>query len=435
MAGNEAYLAYGKGRLRIDLDPKLAEWHVLSPENEPAMPDAANVFRRECLDPIAAQPLNELIKPSDRVTVVTSDGTRPTPNHLLVPWLLELLPCPPENVTVLIGTGSHRANTPEELEAMFGADVLRQVRIVNHSAFDRETHVHLGNTAAGAPLILNRAYAEADKTISLSFIEPHFLAGFSGGPKAVVPGVAAIDTIFSIHSLELVGHPNSAYGLLDGNPLQQAIVDLVALSPPDFTINVTLNHAKQLTGIFAGHYLEAHRAGCHKVRENTMTPVPEAFPWVITTNSGFPLDQNLYQSIKGMAAAALICEKGGEITIASECSDGLPAHGNFGSFLRQHASLEEAEKALWAMPQPMLDQWQVQNLAKYCRDYRISIYSALSADEVSSSKLTPVQDFDAYLREKLAVLGKGARVAVLPEGPLTIPYIAADEVLAVSSLP
>ncbi len=426
MASREALLAYGKGRLRLNMDPALADWHVLTPKDEPALEDAPAAFRRECFDPIGAKPLTEIIKPTDRVAVVTSDGTRPTPNHLLIPWLLELLPCPAENVTVLIGTGSHRANTPEELEAMFGADVVRRVRIVNHSAFDSDTHVHLGTTDSGAPLILNKVYAEADKTIGLSFIEPHFLAGFSGGPKAIVPGVAAIDTIFAIHSLDLIGHPNSTYALLDENPLQQTIDDLVAICPPDFTINVTQNQAKQITGIFAGHYIEAHRTGCVRVRENTMTPVRQTFPWVITTNSGFPLDQNLYQSIKGMAAAALICEDGGEITIASECSDGLPAHAKFSEFLQAHDSVASVEAALRAMPKPMLDQWQIQFLVKLLRKHTISVYSSLPESDVTACKLTHIHDFNAYVREKLRTLGKGARVAVLPEGPLTIPYISAD---------
>ena len=416
-------IAYGKGRIPLELDPALAQWHVITPKNEDALTDAHATFVQACRTPIGSAPLREIIRPKDRVVVVTADGTRPVPNLMLIPWLLEELPGPRENVTILLGTGSHRANTPDEIEAMFGAEVARRVRVVNHDAFDPAQNTRVGTTASGADVLLNNAYVEADKRIAVGFIEPHFFAGFSGGPKAIAPGVTSIDTLFHLHSYALLADPNSTWGKLDGNPLHETVAEMVKLCPPDFLVNVTLNLDKHITAFFVGDYIEAHRAGCARVRDHAMAPVPHEFPIVITSNSGYPLDQNIYQSVKGMSAASRIVERGGTIFLASACNDGVPAHGNFGAMLREHDTAGAVAAHLRSLSAPVLDQWEVQVLLQILDKCEVRLYSQIDAETVRACKLIPVDNLQDAVNAQIKAIGTGAPVAVLPEGPLTIPYV------------
>ena len=432
MSAPAAQIAYGKGRLALELDPCLAEWHVISPRDEPALPDPHGSLSEACRSPIASPPLRDRIRPRDRVVLVTCDGTRPLPNHLLIPWLIEELAgagacgLAPEQVTVLLGTGTHRPNTAGEIERMFGAEVARRVRIVNHDAFHPDQNEQVGTTRSGVPVFLDKTYVRADRRIAVGFIEPHFFAGFSGGAKAIAPGVASIETILALHSYGLIADPRSTWGVLEENPIQGLIAEMVALCPPDFLVNVTLNREKAITAFFAGDYRTAHRVGCAHVRARAMVPVPRQFPLVVTSNSGYPLDQNLYQSVKGVSAAARIVQPGGTVIIASECSDGVPAHGNFGAILQQGDTIDDVDARLRALPSPVLDQWEAQVLVQVRKRCEVALYSQLDADTVRACKLTPVEDLNRHLAERIRAVGIGAPVAVLPEGPLTIPYAEPD---------
>lgn len=418
-------IAYGKGRISLRMDPKLAEWRVIEPRFEAALETPEEQFQQACRAPIGARPLRELVSANDRVVIVTSDGTRPVPNRQLIPWILNEIPASPENVTVLLGTGTHRPNTPEEIDAMFGPEVARRVRIVNHSAFDRETNTQIGTTPSGGKIIVDRAYLEADKRIVVGFIEPHFFAGFSGGAKGVIPGVGGIDTILHLHSHRLIADPKSAYGILDGNPIQAEIAEMVGNCPPDFMVNVTLNGEKKITAFFCGDYREAHRAGCARVKTTAMAPVEHEFPIVVTSNSGFPLDQNLYQTVKGMSAAARIVQERGTMFVASECSDGIPSHGNFGQIMAKGESPKAIADWIERLEAPMLDQWQAQILSNIRMRCEVAIQSQLSAPVAESCMLRPVDDLQSAVEAKIREIGVGAPVAVLPEGPLSIPYVAA----------
>ncbi len=419
------HLAYGKGRISLRLNPALADWSVLSPRHENALPDPNHAFARACAEPIESPRLRGLVSPGERVCIVTSDGTRPVPNRALLPWILEALGVPDEQVTVLVGTGTHRPNSPEELATMFGEELVRRVRVVNHDAYDAARNECVGETHGGVPVCLDTEYVRADKRIVVGFIEPHFFAGFSGGPKAVAPGVAALDTILHLHSYDLIAHPRSTWGALDENLVHETVCEMVRMCPPDVLVNVTLNNAKEITAFFIGDYIKAHRVGCEYVRERAMVAVPSEFPVVVTSNSGFPLDQNLYQAVKGMSAAARIVRQGGSIYVASECSDGIPDHGNFGTMLREADSIDDLDARLKALAAPKLDQWQAQILAKIRQRAGVFFHSALDDRTVRSCKLTPVTNLQESLERHLLSLGKGVRVAVLPEGPVTVPYVTA----------
>jgi len=419
-----AHMAYGKGRIPLALDPLLAEWHVVSPKPEPALAGARAAFAEACRNPIESPPLDEVVKATDRVVIVTSDGTRPVPNHLLIPWLLEELPVPPEQVTVLIGTGTHRPNTPAEIEAMFGPDVVGRVQIVNHDAYDPDQNEQVGTTASGAAVALNKTYVNADKRIAVGFIEPHFFAGFSGGPKAIAPGIASIDTILALHSYDLIAHSQSTWGVLEGNPLHEAVCEMAALCPPEFLVNVALNTGKEITAFFTGHCREAHRPGCTHVRGHAMVPLPHEFPIVVTSNGGYPLDQNLYQTVKGMSAASRIITFGGTVFVASECSDGIPGHGNFGALIREGGSPESIDAMIRALPEPKLDQWQAQVFAAVLKHCEVSLHSALDPATIRKSLLKPIDKLQQAVELRINQLGSGLPVAVLPDGPFTIPYVA-----------
>jgi lactate racemase len=416
-----AQIAYGKSRIPLAMDPAKAEWSVIAPVGEAALPDPHTAFRAAAAKPVGAPTLRGFAGPDEKVVIVTADGTRPVPNRQLVPWVIEELGIPEKNVTVLLGTGTHRPNTPGEIEAMFGADLATRLRIVNHDGFDENQNATVGTTDALGEVRLAREYVEADKRIALGFIEPHFFAGFSGGPKGIVPAVASVPTIMRLHSFDIIGHPNSSYGVLDGNPTRDAILAAVALRPPEFMVNVTLNPDKEITGFCLGDYIEAHLAGCAHAKAHSMVPVERRFPVVVTSNSGFPLDQNLYQAVKALSVAGRVVEDGGTVFLVSECSDGFPAHGNFGSFMKRGLAPQEMLDEI--RRNPFMDQWQAQTLANIALRARVALYSKIARAEVEACRLVHVEDLQAAVDASLARLNGNARAAVLPEGPLTIPYV------------
>jgi nickel-dependent lactate racemase len=337
--------------------------------------------------------------------------------------LSEIAHVPDANIVIISGTGSHRANTPAELTAMLGEAIVRRYRVVNHDAHNPATLAPAGRLSDGREIRMNRDYAAADKRIVLGFVEPHFMAGFSGGYKAVCPGVIGIDDILYYHRAELIGHPRSTWGVLEGNPTQALVRECGALLPVHFCVNVALNRDRALTGVFAGDVLATHARACAFSRESVMRPVPRHFDLVVTTNGGYPLDQNLYQAVKGMSAAARIVRPGGYILCAAECRDGFPAHGNFKRLLFDHASPEALLKTVGAPGFSLFDQWEAQLLALIVRHARVGLYSRLDPAEVRRAYLEPVREIAAGLAARLRSLPPEAAVAVLPEGPLTVPYV------------
>jgi len=418
-------LAYGRGSVSFYADPDIADWYVVKPKFAPALQNARECFRAACRDPIGAAPVRDLVKANDRVVIVTSDGTRAVPNKLLIPWLLDELPVSPDQVTVLLGNGSHRANTPAEIQSMFGKDLATELRILNHDAYDPGHNEYVGRSASGGQAFLDKIYVEADRRIVLGFIEPHFFAGFSGGAKGIVPGVASIETINYVHSAVLVGHPLSTWGVVQDNPIRTEIEQMVAHCPPDFTVNVTLNSDKHITACFLGDYIEAHRAGCVRSKEEAMVAVPHEFAMVITSNSGYPLDQNLYQAVKGMSAAARIVKPGGTILVASECSDGVPDHGNFADLMRVGTTADDILANVHRQEKVIVDQWQAQVAAEIMKKADVLVFSAMDPAAIAQCKLGVAADLQAEIESRIRACGGRPQVAVLPDGPLTIPYVEA----------
>ncbi|WP_377892269.1 nickel-dependent lactate racemase [Alkalihalobacillus sp. R86527] len=417
----ETTLLYGKENLSIELPD---DAFVIEPKNLQPLEDEKRGIKEALDNPIGTPPLKEMVKASDTVAIVISDITRPTPNHLLVPLLIEELShVPHENFVIINGTGTHRDQTREEFVRMLGEWVVDNIRIVNNQCHDKETLVNLGESQFGCDVYLNKEYVEADFKIVTGFIEPHFFAGFSGGPKGIMPGIAGIETIMTFHNARMIGDPLATWGNMVNNPVQDMTREINSMCKADFMLNVTLNKEKEITEVFAGELYEAHDRGCAYAKEHAMVKCDERFDVVITSNSGYPLDQNLYQAVKGMSAAHKIVKKGGAILVASECSDGLPGHGNFAKIFEMANSPEELLEMINNPEFKMFDQWQVQKQAVIQTWADVHVYSMLRDEEVAGAMLKPMTSIEGTLEELKKTKGDDLTVAVLPLGPLTIPYI------------
>lgn len=422
------HLEYGTTGLEVDIPADRVE--VITPTYVDGLPDEHADFLEAVRRPFAADgsdrgvPLRERIRPNERVAVVIPDITRPLPTDRLLRWIFEeLAHMSADRFVIINGTGSHRANSLPELARMVGDDVLARYRVVNHDAYEPKELALAGQDAEGRPIHLAREYVQADRRIVLGFIEPHFMAGFSGGYKGVFPAVAGIDAIMHYHRAEVIGHPKSTWGETDGNPTQGQIRHNGALLPVDFLFNVTLNRRRQITRFFCGDVLAAHEAGCVFARATAMKACPSSFPVVVTTNSGYPLDQNLYQTVKGMHAAAQIVTPGGLILAASRCNDGFPDHGNFKRLLFDHGSPRELLDTITRPGFCLYDQWEAQLLALVRSRAEVGLYSELAPEDVRRAHLEPVANLEDRLEAEIRQRGPDVRIAVLPEGPQTIPYL------------
>src|SRR5688572_1146969 len=356
---------------------------VLAPRFVPGLPDEARAFADAAGSPLGSAPLADLIRATDRVAIVIADITRPLPSDRLLPWVLrEIGHVPAERITIVIGTGSHRATTPDEMRRLVGAPIAAGYRVVNHDAFDPAALALAGTGEDGHSVLLNREYVEADRRIVLGFVEPHFMAGFSGGYKGIFPGIADIASIMRYHDARMIGDEATTWGRLEGNPTQRRIRHDGALVPLDFCVNVTLNRRREITAVFCGAPIAAHEAACDVSRATAMVPCESRAPIVVTTNSGYPLDQNLYQTVKGMSAAAQVVAPAGYIVAAARCNDGFPEHGNFKELLFQHESAQAMLDTIMAPGYAMFDQWQAQLLARVLMTARVGLCSELQPEDV-----------------------------------------------------
>ena len=414
-------LLYGKHGISLELPDNA---FLIEPTNLPKLENEKEAIRQALRHPIGSGSLKESVKSTDTVSIVISDITRPTPNHILVPLLIEELNhVPLENFVIINGTGTHRDQTREEFVQMLGDWVVDNIRIINNQCHDKDTLVNLGRSKFGCDVYLNKEYVESDFRIVTGFIEPHFFAGFSGGPKGIMPGIAGIETILTFHNARMIGDPLSTWGNMENNPVQDMTREINSLCKPDFMLNVTLNREKEITNVFAGELYESHDLGCAFAKEHAMFRCDERFDVVITSNSGYPLDQNLYQAVKGMSAAHKIVKEGGSIIVASECSDGLPDHGNYAKIFDM---AESPQKLLDMINDPefkMFDQWQVQKQAVIQVWADVYVYSKLSDQQVKNAMLKPTNNIEQTIEDLKKKHGDTMTIAVLPLGPLTIPYV------------
>ena len=418
-------LAYGKTGLEVDF-PDGVPVTIVEPQFVPASPDPAGAITESLRAPIGSLPLRESVRPKDTVGIVFNDITRPTPNHQIIPAILTELAAagvPKNKITLFNSTGTHRLNTQQELIGMLGKEIVASYRIVQNDARARDEHVSVGVTRSGNTVKIQRDFLACSFKILTGFIEPHFFAGFSGGGKAVMPGMAHLDTVMRNHNARNIDNPNAQWAVLGGNPIRSEVEEAVVLVKPDFLVNVALNRDKEVTRSFAGDVGKAYTAGTQFVKATAMMKVDSLFEIVLTSNSGYPQDLNLYQSVKGMSAAARITRRGGSILVAAECSDGIPDHGSFGRLLRESRDADELLTRIRAKGFMMDDQWQAQILALIVKNTDVFVYAdGLTAAQVTQTMLRPCASIEEQLRLLLQKYGPTAKICVLPEGPQTVPY-------------
>jgi nickel-dependent lactate racemase len=419
-------LAYGRAGLTVELPEERTT--VVEPVYVEGLADERAVLAKAMESPIDSAPLADLGRNAKSACIAICDVTRPMPSHIVIPEVLkQLRHVPRDKITILVATGTHRPSTQEELAQMLGKNILDQFSVVNHRATDKSSLERCGEASDGTPIWLNRDWVEADLRITTGFAEPHFFAGFSGGPKLVAPGLAGIETIMSLHRAQLIGHPSATWGLIEENQLHKVIREIAATTGVSFAIDVTINRDHEITGVFAGELFKEHRAACSFARKNAMQPVDSPFDVVLTTNSGYPLDLNLYQSVKGMSAAARVVKQDGAIICAAECSDGIPQHGEYAEILASAPNPPALLEMINCTGYSRQDQWQAQVQALVQLKAQVYLKSSyLTPEQVRAAHLEPVEDVAAAVLRELENRGPDATVCVLPEGPQTIPFLKSE---------
>ena len=416
-------LAYGRTGLIVDFPAACTT--VLEPSFIEGLSDPEEAIRKALRHPIGADPLRSMISADQTVAISVCDITRPIPSRTILPVILqELAHVPANRIVILVATGTHRGNTRDELNGMLGKDVVTRYRIENHDAFDDTTLTNVGEINADIPIWLNRTWVESDFRITVGFVEPHFFAGFSGGPKMVAPGLAGFPTIMRLHDYKMISSPKARWGITEGNPVHDAVRQIAIQSKVDFSVDVAINKKREITRVRAGELLSVHRMMCELVKETAMQAFARPFDVVVTTNSGYPLDQNLYQTIKGLSAAAQVVNDGGVILCASACADGLPNHGEYRSILTERNSPDALLKMISTPGHNRHDQWEVQIQAQIQQRVQVLLKTdGLTDEEVRAAHMKPIDDIGAATAKCLQQYGPDARLCVLPEGPQTIPYI------------
>ena len=408
---------YYRGTLEAEVEDSLLngvyESHLPAPQDEAACVAAA-------MDtPIGSPRLEELARGKRNVVVITSDHTRPVPSRIIMPQILKRLRAgqPDIDITILVATGFHRPTTHEELVRKLGEEIVANERIVLHDSSDEANLVEAGTLPSGGRLIINRLVMEAELVVAEGFIEPHFFAGFSGGRKSILPGVVSRETVFANHCAEFIASPFARTGILENNPIHRDMLFAAQTARLAFIVNVIIDSQKRIVHAVTGDFRKAHESGCEWLKGYCRITVPES-DIVITSNGGYPLDQNLYQAVKGMTAGEAACREGGCIILAASCCDGCGGD-SFYKNLSECASPAELTRRILAVPRNRTeaDQWQFQILARIMEHHTVIVVTThFSHDMIRAMHLTPASTLDEALAIARGIVGAQARIAVIPDG-------------------
>lgn len=418
-------LQYGKTGLPLELPD---DWQVtvFRKQAMPLLDGPGADLQRAFRDPIGGEPLAVAAARAKSACILICDVTRPVPNGILLPPLLRTLLAsgiPTANITVLVATGLHRPNEGDELREVVGDDwTLATVRVENHFARNDEDHVLLGVTRRGVPVKLDRRFVEADLRIVIGLVEPHFMAGYSGGRKLITPGIAHADTITVFHSASFLEHPDATNCRLCNNPLHETQMEIARMLGPVYAVNTVLDEARHIAFLNFGELEASHLAAIDFLTPYATFPVTQTFPTVITTGAGYPLDKTYYQTVKGIVSAIELLTRGGTLFIASECAEG------FGS--REFACAQGELRQLGAgafmtkiqqQARAHIDEWQTEMLLKALRHGTICLYTTgLSQEEAHLTGVTCIPYLLDAVRQRVITTGD-TRIAVIPEGPYLIP--------------
>ena len=417
---------YGKSGLWAEL-PDDNLFGVLSLNPAPKLENCKAAIEQALKSPIGARPLHELAKGRRDACIVLCDITRPVPNRILLEPVLSTLAAagiPREKITLLIATGTHRPNFGEELIALVGREIAGNYRIVNHVSKNREEQVYLGVSPNGVEVRLDRTYCEADLKLTIGLIEPHFMAGYSGGRKLIMPGIADFETVQQWHCPRFLEHPNATNGVVEGNPVHVESLAIAQMAPPDMILDVTLDENNEITGVFAGEMLEAWLKGTEFAAKHVRSSAPKLADIVVTSCAGFPLDLTFYQTVKGMIGALPVVKKRGTIIIASECSEGIGSK-DFTNALLGAEDLEDFVKHISQPGVYVPEEWQVEELAKAARHADIILVnSGIPPETLESCFVDSAPTIEAGIAIAMGKYGASASILAIPRGPYVIPYVA-----------
>jgi len=427
-------LDYGRTGMAVEL-PDSAVRHVLGISAEPPLGDSAAAVRDALASPIGTPPLSELAKGKPDACIVLCDITRPVPNAVILGEMLPVLRAagiPEERITLLIATGTHRPNHGDELVEMLGERVAdSRLRIVNHDCADPSTHRVVGAGPGGIPADLDTRWLDASLRITVGLIEPHFMAGYSGGRKLIMPGIAGLGAIQAWHSPRFLEHPLATNGVLDGNPVHEENLAIARMAPADLICDVTIDAERRVTGVFAGHMERAWAAGVEFVARQVRPAIPAAVDVVVTCGGGHPLDASFYQVVKGLVTASAICRPGGTIVAAARMAEGIGS-AHFRGLLERTEDLDGLVDRMSAPDWvPVPEQWQVEMLAKAARGRRLVLVTdGASPEEVRRCHVESASTVESAVAAALERSGPGATLAVIPKGPYVVPWVDTGSAVA-----
>jgi nickel-dependent lactate racemase len=388
--------------------------------------DPAAVLDAALSNPIGAKPLTELARGHKDACILICDITRPVPNRLILPPILRTLESagiPRDKITILIATGLHRPNEGDELIELVGPEIAAAYRIENHNGKALAEHDYLGTTPNGVPVWLDSRYVRADLKITTGLIEPHLMAGYSGGSKVVCPGIAALETVKVWHGPRFLEHPNADAGIVAGNPVHEENTRIALLAGCDFIVNVCIDGQRRITWLGAGDMIQAWETGVKFVESVVKVPVAEPVDVVLTSCAGYPLDTTWYQAVKGLTGALPIVKKGGTIILAASLSEGLGSP-EFQRLLAENPDLAEFKRRILGTDYFVLDQWQLEEFAKVVAHCNVTVVTdGLSADVLRKCHVEPATSVETAVAAALTLAGPAAKVAVIPKGPYVLPYV------------
>lgn len=426
MATRRVTLDYGRTGLEVELpDDRLVG--PLEIQTVPPLPDPQAAIEQKLKAPNGTAPLLELARGRKTACILICDITRPVPNRLILEPVLRTLAeagMAKQDILLLVATGLHRPSTPAERLEMVGAEIVANYRIEDHYGQRPEDHTYLGTTARGISAWIDTRYLQADLKITTGLIEPHLMAGYSGGRKLICPGIAGLETVKHWHGPMLLEHPRADCGYLEGNPVHEENTIIAQMAGCDFIVNVTLDNRRRVVSVVAGDMIAAFMEGVQFIENVVKAPVPRPVEIVVTSAAGYPLDTTFYQSVKGMTGCLPIVKEGGTIILAASLTEGIGGEA-FQSLFREHASLEQFMERILGKDYFVMDQWQLEELAKVRRKAKVKIVSdGLSAETINGLFVEWAPSVEQAVADSLAEYGPEAHIAVIPKGPYVLPVLA-----------
>jgi len=420
-------LAYGRDGLEVRL-PSERVVRTLAYKTAPPLADPQQQLLAVLAQPIGTPAFSELARDKKRACILICDITRPVPNEIMLQPLLRQLEAAGlarQNILILVATGLHRANSDDELREMVGDEILRDYRIEFHDGQAIDQHTYLGDSPRGVPMWIDSRYLAADLKITIGLIEPHFMAGFSGGRKLICPGIAALPTIRAWHSPDFLEHPLATTGVLEGNPVHEENTWIAQRAGCDFIVNVVIDDQRRPLKFVAGDMVKAFLEGASFVRDIVTDSIAEPVEIVVTTAAGYPLDTTFYQAVKGMVAALPIVKEGGTIILAASMNQGIGSP-EFQRLFRENPTIDGFMQRILSKQYFVMDQWQVEELAKVVRKARVCVVTGgLPAETLRSLYVDSAASVEQAVEESLQEYGPTARIAVIPKGPYVLARVAA----------